>query len=169
MAKPRQLFYWDSDVLLAYLSKEPARFTTLQTIVADIEGSDDRKKIVTSEIAKVEVAFAAYERTTRTLDAKFERDLDDFWADDSVVELVEFHDQIAKQARTFIRELMAMGGKALKPYDAIHLAPAQWVGVYEFHTYNLDDFDRVAPLVKFKICEPYASQPRLIGDDSGYL
>jgi hypothetical protein len=124
MAKPRQLFYWDSDVLLAHLSKEPTRLPALQTIVADIEGSDDKKKIVTSEIAK--------------------------------------------QARAFIRQSIEMGVKTLKPYDAIHLATAEWAGVYEFHTYNLDDFGRVQPLVEFKICEPYAAQPRLIGDDSGY-
>ncbi len=162
MAKSRQLFYWDSDVFIAYLSREPSRIVTLETIVADIENSDDKKKIVTSEIAKVEVAFAAYERATRTLDAAFEQRLDDLWADDAVVELVEFHDQIAKQARTFIRQSIASGVKTLKPKDAIHLATAQWVGVYEFHTYNLSDFSPVQPLVNFKICEPYAEQPRLI-------
>lgn len=164
MAKSRQLFYWDSDVFTAYLSREPARIATLESIVDDVENSDDKKKIVTSEIAKVEVAFAAYERTTRKLDAEYEQQLDDLWADDAVIELVEFHDQIAKLARTFIRQSIEMGVKVLKPNDAIHLATAQWIGVYEFHTYNLSDFGRVASLVKFKICEPYAEQPRLLRD-----
>ena len=88
--------------------------------------------------------------------------LDEFWADDSVFEIVEFHDEIARMSRHLIRSSITSGQKVIKPMDAIHLATAKWVGVSEFHTYNLKDFQRFQPEVKFKICEPHIVQPKLL-------
>ncbi|OQY97514.1 MAG: hypothetical protein B6D41_03405 [Chloroflexi bacterium UTCFX4] len=152
-------------MFIAYMTKEATRISTLESIVDDIENSDGKKKIVTSEMSQVEVAYTAYEKTTRQLDAAYEQMLDDFWADDSVVELVEFHEQIAKDARMLIRESIRMGIKIVKPLDAIHLATAKWIDASEFHTYNLHHFQPLQNLVKCKICEPYIAQPRLIAPE----
>ncbi len=162
MAKPPQLLYWDSCVFTAYLGKEPARIVVLESLVDEIQQSDGKKIIVSSELSKVEVAFAAYEKVNKQLDVNYEQLLDDFWADDSVVELIEFHAEIAKKARNLVRESIAMGIKTLKPYDAVHLATAQWIQVSEFQTYNLDHFKPFAGLVNFKICNPHVLQQKLI-------
>ena len=59
MAKRPQLFYWDSCVFIALLGKEASRIKILESFVNDVQASNGTKIIVTSEIAKVEVAFAA--------------------------------------------------------------------------------------------------------------
>lgn len=157
MANPPRLLYWDSCVFISYLGKHPDRIGTLEAIVDFIEG-DGKTKIVTSEMAKVEVAFVG----DKPLSPENEQAIDDFWADDSVVELVEFHDQIAKLARNLVRESKSRGVKTMKPLDAIHLATAISLNVTEFHTYDLDHFTWYQNDVKFKICEPYIAQPKLM-------
>jgi predicted nucleic acid-binding protein len=158
MADPPRLLYWDSCVFISLLSKYPDRISTLEAIVDFIENGDGKTKIVTSEMAKVEVAFVG----DKPLTPESEQAIDDFWADDSVVELLEFHDQIAKLARHLVRESKSRGVHRMKPLDAIHLASAISFNVTEFHTYNLGDFVWYQGDVKFKICEPYIAQPKLL-------
>lgn len=158
MTKPPRLFYWDSCVFISYLGKHPSRIGVLDAIVEDIQKSDGQKKIVASQVAKVEVAFAGTAPPT----AEEEQLIDDFWADDAIVELIEFHDHTAKLARELIRECRSRGVHQIKPIDAIHLATAISVGVDEFHTYNVAHFAWYADDSKFKICEPYTPQPKLI-------
>jgi len=160
MTKLPRLFYWDSCVFISYLGKHPARTGVLDAIVDDIQKSDGKKKIVASQIAKVEVAFAG----NTPLTSAEEQLIDDFWADDTVIELIEFHDQIAKLARQLIRESRSRGVHQIKPIDAIHLATAISVGVNEFHTYNCVHFNWYKDDVKFKICEPYIAQPKLMSE-----
>ena len=56
------------------------------------------------------------------------------------VTLVDFHIGIGRQARDLMRGAIT-NNWSLKPYDANHLATAQWlskmgIGVTEFHTYE---------------------------------
>jgi predicted nucleic acid-binding protein len=156
-----QLVYWDACVFLNYINGTLGRVDVLATLLDEVEQSDGSKRIVTSVLSKVEVAFASREKDKRVLDPLIEEAIDFLWADKSVIELVELHDEIARLARTYLRYAVANGYK-LKPPDAIHMATAQWVGACELHTYNVADFKRFESLIDCKVCEPYAQQPRLL-------
>ncbi len=77
--------------------------------------------------------------------------------------MVEFHSDIAKEARTLIREALTRKW-SLKPLDAIHLATARWLSkaglsIDEFHTYDKGIF-KYGSVVGFKIVEPNTQTPR---------
>jgi len=62
--KPPRI-YWDSDVFLSYFSKQyPDRHANIQAVLDEVESSKDSLKIVTSVLAKAEVAYIAEEKTT---------------------------------------------------------------------------------------------------------
>jgi len=150
--------YWDSSVFLAYINGEQGRLPVIDALLAEIEADDDRR-IFTSTITRVEVAFAAFEAHSATLDPQALSDIDALWDDRSVVEVVELHDDIALSARGLIREAIARGW-SLKPLDAVHLATARWLQATEFHTYDAS-LHKYGQLVGFTIREPYALQGRL--------
>ena len=158
MARQSQLIYWDSCVVLAYMNDEPARVPIIEGILTEVSRSNGAVKLTTSMVAKVEVAYVALEKNQRSLDSDVEQRIDDFWNDDSVIELVELHDEITRTARTLMRQSMASRHKTMKPLDAIHLATAIYIGAKEFQTYNVKDFiqfsDRSGPMV----CEPHVDQ-----------
>lgn len=154
-----RILYWDSDVFLSYIGAHPERIDTIASLLQEIKNDDDAI-IVTSVIAKVEVAYAAQEKTQQTLDPEAEAAIDALWEDSSIVELIDLSDHIALKARSLIRQAMQQGW-ALRANDAIHLASAQWLtGVREFHTYDtrLKKFDI---LIGCEIREPWVQQPRL--------
>ena len=55
--------YWDANVFIKYLEADPNCIDTLEAILDDVARSKGKKKIITSVLAKVEVAFLAHERT----------------------------------------------------------------------------------------------------------
>ena len=154
-----QLIYWDSCVFLTYINADPTRIDVLDVILHEIRVSNGAKKIVTSIIAKVEVAGSGMEGTTNRLSLDIEQKIDALWNDDSVIGLIELHDAIAMRARELMRKARAQAW-SLKPPDAIHLASAQWLGVEEFQTYD-ERLYKYSTLVGCTICEPYTSQPTL--------
>jgi predicted nucleic acid-binding protein len=163
MAEARRIIYWDSCVIIAYLNADTNYdLKVLDSILEDVSESRGKIKIATSIFSKVEVVFDATEKSNNRLDADAEKKIDDFWRDDSVIEVIEFHDGIARAARTLIRDSIPQGWKVLEKGDAIHLATAKWAEVFEFHTYNLKDFKRYETSIGFTICEPYVAQPRLV-------
>lgn len=149
--------YWDSGVVTAYMNEEDARAPIIEAILEKISESKGATKLVTSTLSKVEVAFVVTEKAAEQLSAEAEKMIDDFWADNSVIELVEFHDVIAMKARALIRGGLIHGWH-LKPADAIHLATAQWIGVSELQTYNLKHFERYEALLGFRVREPSIDQ-----------
>jgi predicted nucleic acid-binding protein len=158
MPNDKPPLYWDSSVFLAYVNGEQARLPVIDSLLDEIE-RDENRRIFTSTVSRVEVAFAAFEARSATLDARTLADIDALWDDRSVVEVVELNDEIALGARSLMREAIARGW-SLKPMDAIHLATANWLQAAEFHTYDslLQKFE---DLVGFRVCEPYALQGRL--------
>lgn len=158
MPEPRFL-YWDTDVFLSYLNEHPARIQTLQAILDDVS-KDKQHLIVTSTMSKVEVAWIAHEKLDRVLDADEESRIDALWNDSSVIEFVEFHDDIAVLARDIMRSSMAKGWK-LRANDAIHLASAQWIEAYEVNTYDVK-WKRYEQLIGVTVKEPSAIQPTLL-------
>lgn len=159
MADP-QLIYWDTNVFLDYINKNPARLPTIEAILDEMT-KRDKDKIVTSTLTKVEVAWSAIERLERYLRIDEEERIDDLWNDSSVVEFIEFNDAIALLARDFMRKGMESGGKRLKTNDAIHLASAIWVGALELNTYDLSDFEYFQRFVDIQICVPHTDQLKL--------
>lgn len=163
--KPSRL-YWDSDVFLSYFGKTPDRFADVQSLLAEVQQSQDSLKIITSVITKAEVAYIAEETTQPERYPDVEATLDEFWANARLVELVEMHEAIATQARTLIRTARLNGWRRLGANDALHLATALWmqqhVEVTAFHTYNLRDYEKFRAVVPFPIEHPRPRQPRLL-------
>lgn len=156
-----RILYWDSDVFLSYIGARSNRINTIESLIQEIENDDD-SIIVTSVIAKVEVAYASYEKTQRALDAQVEAAIDAMWEHSSVVELIDLTDRIALIARALIREALTRGWRGLRAHDAIHLASAKWLtGVHEFHTYD-KNLEKYGQVIGCDICEPYVEQPRLL-------
>ena len=113
----------------------------------------------------MEVAFGASEQKRQVLDPQVEQIIDNLWRNPGPVTLVEHHGKISQEARTLIRNAIARGW-SLKPFDAIHLATAQWLSsvdlkVAEFHTYD-KTLQRYEPLVGFKVIEPNVREPRML-------
>ncbi len=162
MPNEPRILYWDSNVFLDYVNANPRNVHTIEPLLEEVQRSDN-DIIVTSVIAKVEVAFAAYEKNQKVLDPDVEARIDAMWEDSSVIELIEFSDEIALMARSLMRETIQRGWGRLTTNDAIHLASAQWMqSVTEFHTYERC-LDKYGPLIGCEICEPYVLQPKLIG------
>lgn len=163
--KPLRL-YWDSNAFLAYFNKEPTRLPDLLSILDEVRMSQGQYKIVTSILTKTEVAYIAAERTAPDAYPNVEAILDEFWANTLLIDLIEVHDVISTQARSFIRTAFVNGWHGIRANDAIHLGTALWVTqfveVVAFQTYNLRDFEKFQPFVPFPIQEPRPFQPRLL-------
>jgi predicted nucleic acid-binding protein len=158
LARARVL-YWDSDVWLSYVSAQADRISTIASLLQEVQ-DNDKEIIVTSIIAKVEVAFASYEKSQVALDPQVEETIDSLWQDPSIVEVIELNNSVALMARSLIRQSVERGW-SLTPNDAVHLASAQWLqGVHEFHTYDTK-LHRYRDSIGCDICEPYVLQPRL--------
>jgi len=155
----RELLYWDTDVFLSYLNGHPDRIPTLQGILDNVS-KDKQQIIVTSTITKVEVAWVAHEKLDRVLSTDEEGRIDALWDDPSVVEFVEFYDDIAIIARDIMRAGMTKGWK-LRANDAIHLASAQSVQCYEVNTYD-SKLKKYGELIGITIKEPSVIQPTLL-------
>ena len=80
-----EFIYWDSSVFLSYINAYPGRVSVLDAILDDIHRSNGPKKIVTSILAKIEVAASAQESSTRALSIETERKIDSLWNDSSVI------------------------------------------------------------------------------------
>ena len=153
-----QFLYWDTSVFLSYLNENPDRIRTLQAILDKVT-KEKQHLIVTSTLSKVEVAWVAHEKLNRVLSHDEETRIDSLWDDSSVIEFVEFHDDIAISARDIMRTGMIKGWK-LRVNDAIHLASAQSVQCYEVNTYD-DKWKKFEEIIGITIKEPSTSQPTL--------
>lgn len=154
-----KLFYWDANVFLNYLNGDINRLPTLDAILEDMSNSN-KDRIVTSVISKVEVAWVATEKNTRSLSSDEEARIDLLWNDSSVIELVDLNDEITHITRSLLRRAMARGW-SLKTNDAIHLATSEWVGAVEMNTYDTRLW-KYTELIGIPIKEPIAEQPRLL-------
>ena len=164
MPDNRRVIYWDSCAFLSYVNEEPGKVQELEALLASSHRSGDTQ-IYTSVLSRVEVAFAASEQLNRQLSQQEEQRITDLWADPDRVISVETHDAVVEMARDLIRRDIPLG-RVLKPYDAVHLATAQWLSssgiqVDEFHTYD-GRLLRYQGIVGFTICEPHTNRPMLL-------
>ena len=158
-----QIIYWDANNFLSYINDNPERTPVLEALLEN--STTGSIQLYTSEVSRVEVAFAAVEQQQQALDQQTEEQIDGFWTDPEALIMVEHHAGISRIARALIREAITRGWR-LKPLDAIHLATTQWllsvgIQVGEFHTYD-KNLEKYGSLVGFIICEPYTPQPKLM-------
>lgn len=125
--------YWDSCVPLSYVNGTADRVPVIEELLRHARRGE--VELLTSVLSITEVAFAAAEQVG-DLSEETEADIDSLWTPDSPINLVEFHDLIARDARGLIRQGVQQKWGKLKPPDAIHLATANRVGVDRFHTYD---------------------------------
>jgi predicted nucleic acid-binding protein len=152
--------YWDACVFLSYINGVSDRLPTLDALLDESTDPEQDREIVTSAFTIAEVAFALHEKKQKVLDPEVERKIDALWSDRYAVKLIDFHEGVARDARTLIRGAIASGITGLKPGDAIHLASGRVLGCAEFHTYS-KDLPRFSELTGLKILEPYVAQGRL--------
>lgn len=160
MPPERRRVYWDACVFLSYINGVPDRLPTIDALLRESEDPENEREIVTSTLSIVEVAFALAEKEARTLDTETERKIDALWTDRGAVKLVEFHEGIAREARSLIRSAMS-SGLSLKPADATHLATARSLRVAEFHTYS-KDLPRFSSVLGISVKEPETGQMQLL-------
>ena len=165
MADGRRNIYWDSCVFLSYINGMADRVPILEALLKSSSSPNGNVKIFTSDLSKVEVAFATTERDRRALDPDIEEIIDGLWDDHDTIVTVEMHHAIAMMARRLMRTAITVG-PSLKPPDSIHLATAEWlsnsgISIDEFHTYD-GRLWRCAIIVGFNIVEPYTPQPNLL-------
>lgn len=136
-APPR--YCWDSCVLLSYINQVPQRIPVLDGMLAAARGGAIR--LFVSTLSIVEVAFAQSEKMNRELKVEELQKIDGLWLD-GIITPVEVDTLIAQRARQLVRAGLRFDWK-LKAPDAVHLATAEHLDAYEFHTYD-------APLKKYE-------------------
>lgn len=157
----RRNVYWDANVFLAYVNGAAAHLPVLEAFLHSSANSNGGVAIYTSAISKVEVSFGEVEKTRRRSVPEIAAQIDALWSAPDAIRLVDFHDVIGQEATRLMRASLPQGG-GLRPYDAIHLATAQWlidtgVKIDEFHTYD-QRLMRHSDSVGFTICEPNTAQ-----------
>lgn len=126
--------YVDANVALAYVSGEAHRKTIVREILQQAIGG--QRRIYTSTLSIVEVAFGAQEKIQRALDDEIESRIDRLWpATGAPIALVEPSTSVMRRARGLVRTAMA-DGRSLQAADAVHLATAQTVRAEVFYTYE---------------------------------
>lgn len=154
--------YVDTDVFLSYLDAHPERVDTIQALLD--EARQGLYAVYTSVATIVEVGFAATEKTGQALDPEVEEAMDELWSPASPVTLVELFPQIAIRARNLVRQGMVTN-RAIKPFDAIHLATAAHLEVDALVTYNIGDFHRWEAELGIRVEQPSVEQPPLQSED----
>jgi predicted nucleic acid-binding protein len=151
--------YCDSCVFLAYFNGEPGRVELLDQLFEEITANNSRK-LVTSTFSIIEVAHLSREKQQGKIDPLVEAKLDEFWQNTSLLEMVDFYELLARQARGLMRTALKMG-YSLKGADALHLVSAQAVGALELYTYDDKLLERYAEIIGVTVCQPYVNQPKL--------
>jgi predicted nucleic acid-binding protein len=159
MPEPRRMIYWDSCIFLHWLEGTKRWQSALDAIIDEVKDTASLV-LVTSTASITEVAYAKVEKSEGLLDPAVLVSLDDLWADDSIVRLIEFDQLTARRARDLLRRSIETP-RSLKPLDAIHLATALQMGVEDCHT--TDARMKSWNDLGFPVRDPWTAKPRLPG------
>jgi predicted nucleic acid-binding protein len=154
--RPRTI-YWDSCIFLLYIEGTPEWMPVLDSLLDRASKTGDIV-IVTSTLSIVEVAFSTAERADGLMNDATVAAIDALWSDRSAVQLVEFDQVIARDARRLLRQSIDID-RRLKPMDAIHLATAAITQVDDCHTTD-DRLQRWNDL-GFPVRDPWTETPQL--------
>ncbi|MBA2596763.1 MAG: PIN domain-containing protein, partial [Chloroflexia bacterium] len=127
-----RMIYWDSSVFLHDIEGTPEWMSILDALIDEASRAGSLV-IVTSTLSIVEVAYAKAEKSGKALDPAVVAGMDALWGDRSAVQLVEFDQVIARDARGLLRRSIEIGRK-LTPPDAVHLATAAIMNVSDCQT-----------------------------------
>lgn len=152
-----KLIYWDACLFLHYIEGTPKWMPILDSLIDDASKTGSII-IVTSTLSIVEVAYAKAEKSGKALDPNVIAGMDALWADRSAVQLVEFDQVIARDARSLLRRSIEIGRK-LTPPDAIHLATAAIMNVSECQ--STDEPMQKWNDLGFPVRDPWTASPRL--------
>jgi predicted nucleic acid-binding protein len=151
------MIYWDSCIFLLYIEGASEWMPILDSLIDRASTTGDIV-IVTSTASIVEVAFSTAERSDGMLNDATVAAIDILWSDRSAVQLVEFDQVIAREARRLLRRSIELG-RSLKPMDAIHLATAALMQVSDCHT--TDDRLQKWNDLGFPVRDPWTETPQL--------
>ena len=154
-----EFLYWDADVILNFLNKDPRYHAILINLIHEVKQSGGKTKIITSVLSQAEVLYIQEGNIVNTSQDAIDK-IDRFFLDRSIIELVGINEQVIAITRRLKLDFKKKGNR-LKLPDTIHLATASWMHAAVFHTYNMDDFPKVASFVPFPIEEPSVSQNNL--------
>lgn len=162
-SKIARYLYWDSNVLIDYISGTPGRAEEIRRVWDELTKEKDNR-VVTSVLSIAEVAHANEEKLRAKLDPGTVAQLDELWNDPNVL-MVEMPPYLTVKARDLMRDATSRGW-ALKPGDAIHLATAMWVHaginpISEFNTYD-DRLHKYVAITGFPIKEPELTIPQQV-------
>lgn len=149
--------YWDACLFLSYIEGAKDRVADLRDLLEQAQAG--KRRIATSVLSMVEVAFAKGEKDGRTLSPDIEQGIDALWAPGSPVKMIELHPSLAREARGLIRQALT-NGQNLRPPDAIHLASVLELNVDEFLTYDTKLL-KMGELVGITIRKPIVEQGSL--------
>ena len=111
MADSRKIIYWDSCVFLTYINGVDQRISTLEQLLDNSAATDGDIHIYTSELSRVEVAFATTEQQSGRPDPEVERKIDALWEGSPAITLVEFHASMSNwQEGSYERRSRARSG-----------------------------------------------------------
>ncbi len=161
MPEFKRSVYWDSCAFLSFIEETDGRVESLRAVME--EAIKREVALYTSAISITEVAFVAAEHSGG-LDEDTEQKIDKLWHPSSPVQVVEYTQLIAIQARQLLRQKLDLG-ISLKPMDAIHIATALRAQVDELHTYD-DRMKKWREHTGIRIVEPAPVQMLLATSDA---
>lgn len=152
--------YWDACTIISYLQAIKDRVDILEEILF-LSSRGKGPQVITSVLSKAEVAYVSKDDKNR-FDPVIDKRVDQFWADESAIKLVDVSELVADRAREIMRASAAKGWTGLRSADALHLATASRLLVSAFHTYDKKLYRYAhSPNLNFPIREAEAAQLRL--------
>ncbi|MGI8407547.1 MAG: type II toxin-antitoxin system VapC family toxin [Actinomycetota bacterium] len=157
---PAETQYLDSNVLLAYVLGEANRATTVEQLLREAEGG--KRRLITSTISVVEVAFAAEKSKGFAIDPGALAAIDKLWEGGQPVGLAEASTRTMYVARDLARRARSESW-GLTPADAIHLATAVRHEASVLYTYEAKATrERWSSIMGISVDEPTISQLPLL-------
>lgn len=163
MPSRMQYLYWDASVFSSYVGAIADRLPVIDALLNQV-AADTHRRIITSAISLLEVAFASGHGPGRRMPPAREAAIDELWRSPQI-EVVDVTQGLLFRARDLMRTAVD-NGWSLRPNDALHLSTAAWVhqaigDVTEIHTY--DDWTRFQALIGgIAIAAPNTIQPSLL-------
>jgi predicted nucleic acid-binding protein len=155
----RKRVYWDACVFLRYVNDDKDSAPTIDQILQQAEKLNSGIQIVTSIISLTEVSGGIEYQGRVLLTQEIEDRVNKLWEDRRTINLVEYFELIALEARSLIRRSREKRW-GLKPIDAIHLATAKYIKADEVHTFD-EHLEKYCEFIGINICKPTLPQPPL--------
>lgn len=157
---PAETQYVDSSVFLAFVRDEEGRSPIVEVVLD--EAARGERRLLTSSIALVEVAFGTESAKGAALDPATLHVIDGLWAGGSPVTAVEASIRVMEEARELARAAR-LRSRAIQPLDAIHLGTAVLHEADRVLTYEKKETRELwQELIDRPVEEPTVDRPPLL-------